>query len=207
MAARAWLFVFLTPALPAHPAAAQQREPAIETYVLSGAYLHGNLSIAALWKPQWGGGVLLPVGSKWAGLIDVTTSLVTAYWKHDGAPGATPDDNFSRERRIVLSPSFVRLWRRERFSVYGGGGLGFEHERQQSRIRPIVARDEQGRPVVGPVYVDYRANRTDATLVLRMGTVVSLSPRIVVRGDFALLPRYMDERASKSLAIGVGYRF
>jgi hypothetical protein len=85
--------------------------------------------------------------------------------------------------------------------------LGFEHERQQSRIRPIVARDEQGRPVVGPVYVDYRANRTDATLVLRMGTVVSLSPRIVVRGDFALLPRYMDERASKSLAIGVGYRF
>ncbi len=121
--------------------------------------------------------------------------------------GAGPSDNYTRERRIALTPSIVRMWRRNRFSIYAGFGVGWEHERQRSRYRPIIARDNQGRPVLADEFKNVSTGRTDAMLALRVGTIISLSRRIVFRADFALLPRYVDEKASKNLTAGIGYRF
>jgi hypothetical protein len=193
--------------LPAPRLLAQQREPAFEAYALTGAYLHANLSAAIEWKPQLGGGILAPLGAHWAALCDVSTSAVEAYWKADGLPGAAPEDNFTRERRVILLPSIARLWRRDRFSIYAGGGPGFEHERQHSRFRPIIGRSEQGQAVLADHFETTGSTRTDTMLALRAGALVSLSPKIVVRVDFSLLPRYVDETASKSLQAGIGYRF
>jgi hypothetical protein len=186
---------------------AQQREPAFEVYGLTGAYYHGNISVARDWKPQFGAGLLAPLGRNWGALLDVTTSVVTAYWNLDGTPVESGGDNFARERRVVFVPSFVRLWRRERFSIYAGGGLGFEHERQHSRVVPVIGRDDNGQPILGAGPQEYRVTRTDTTLALRFGTLVSLTDRVVLRGGLTLLPRYIDESASTSFEFGIGYRF
>ena len=186
---------------------AQQREPAIEVFALTGSYFHGNQSIATEWKPQFGGGILAPLGNRWGGLLDITTSKVESYWRSDGTRGAGPNDNFTRERRVALTPSLLHLWRMDRFSIYAGVGIGWEHERQHSRLRRIIARDERGQPVLADQFENMSSTRTDAMLVFRIGTIVSLSRWIVFRADFAVVPRYIDEKASKSLAVGVGYRF
>jgi hypothetical protein len=188
-------------------APAQQRLPAFEVYGLTGAYFHGNVSAAEEWKPQFGAGVLAPVGRNWAALFDVTTSAVEGHWNADGMPGAGPGSNLFRERRVALLPSFVRLWRQERFSIYAGGGMGFEHERQNNRMRPIIGREPNGDPILADDFQNSRAVRTDAMLVLRLGTLVSVAPRVVLRAGFSLCPRYMDAKASKSLELGIGYRF
>jgi hypothetical protein len=46
-------------------AVSQQTKPAFEVYGLTGVYFHGNLSVATVWKPQFGGGVLAPFGRNW----------------------------------------------------------------------------------------------------------------------------------------------
>lgn len=184
---------------------AQQREPAFEVHGLTGAYFHGNLSASHDWKPQVGGGLLAPLGRKWAALFDVTTSAVEGNPSVDGSP--VPEaGNFVKERRVALIPSVVRMWRRDRFSIYAGAGWGYEHERQHYRIRPIVGREPDGRAILGPVS-EGRATRTDAMLALRIGGLISVTPKIVFRAGYSLLPRYTDEAASKSLEIGIGYGF
>ncbi len=45
--------------LPA-PLPAQQREPAVEVFALTGGYFHGNQSIASEWRPQFGAGNYRP---------------------------------------------------------------------------------------------------------------------------------------------------
>ena len=189
------------------PLPAQQREPAVEVFALAGGYFHGNQSIASEWRPQFGAGIVAPLGRRWATVFDVTTSAIETFWKPDGRPGAGPSDNFTHERRVVLTPSLVRLWRRERFSLYAGGGVGFEHERERTRLRPIVARDENGQPILADEFQDTRFSLTHATLLLRGGTIVSLTGRAVLRVEFSLLPRYVDEKASKGVTVGFGYRF
>jgi hypothetical protein len=202
-------FRFIAPllALALIPAAAQQREPAFEVYALTGGYFHGNLSAAHEWRPQGGAGILAPLGSRWGALFDATTSTVERWWLPDGGPGAAPNDNQVWERRVVLTPSVVRLWRRNRFSIYAGGGPGWEHKRQRSRYRLIVARGEHGEPILADRFEERASNRTDGALLLRAGAILSVSRRVVLRTDFAVLPRYVDEKASKSLSVGVGYRF
>lgn len=187
------------------PALAQQRNRAFELYGLTGGYFHGNLSASHEWKPQAGGGVLAPLGRNWAVLFDVTTSAVDGDLSVDGF--RAPDSgNFVKERRVMLVPSAVRMWRRDRFSIYAGAGWAYEHERQHYRIRPIVGREADDRAILGPP-TEGRARRTDAMLALRFGGLVSLTPKIVFRAGFSLLPRYIDEAASKSMEVGIGYRF
>ncbi|MCL4853048.1 MAG: hypothetical protein KJZ78_16940 [Bryobacteraceae bacterium] len=185
----------------------QQREPAFEVYALTGAHYHGNLSLAREWKPQYGAGVLAPLGRNWAAVFDVTTSATEAWWKHDGFPGTGPDDNFTRERRIIMVPSVVRLWRRDRFSIYAGGGVAFEHRRQRTRQRPIVARGPNGEPILGPDFEELNPRSTNRAAALRIGGIVSLTRKVVLRTGYSLLPRYADEKASQSLEFGIGYRF
>lgn len=59
MLALVWLLLQSAVAL------AQQREPAFEVYGLTGAYFHGNLSIARKWKPQFGAGAMAPLSTNW----------------------------------------------------------------------------------------------------------------------------------------------
>lgn len=187
---RALLFAALVP-IAAIGAAAQQRQPAFEIYALSGGYFHGNLTVAHDWRPQGGTGILAPVGRRWGVLVDVTTSAIEG----TSSP-SSPVDARVRERRVTITPSVVHLWRRGRFSVYAGGGVGQEHERQHVRYRPVG----------GPL-VDAGWSRTDTTLLLRLGAIVSVSRKLVLRADFSVLPRYVDEAPSKGLTVGMGYRF
>ncbi|MDP2325942.1 MAG: hypothetical protein Q8N51_18205 [Gammaproteobacteria bacterium] len=193
--------------------AAQQREPAIEVYGLVGGYVHGNmlLSVASLppqWRPQFGGGVLAPLGRNWGLLFDATTSVVEDYWKWEGHSGAGPGDNWSRVLRVSLVPSVVRLWRRDRFSIYAGAGPGFEHDRETNRFRRIVARDERGQPIVAQEFTETRVSKTGtAVLGFRAGAIVNLSRRVVLRSGYSYLRRYTDERASEGLEAGIGFRF
>jgi opacity protein-like surface antigen len=203
------LFGVLAGGLPA-----QQTEPAVEVFGLAGGYVHGNLllspqslSTSSQWRPQLGGGILVPLGRNWGALFDVTTSALETNWKWDGLPGAGPLDNFTHVRRVSLVPSVVRLWRRNRFSIYTGGGVGFEHDRQASRFRPILARDDRGQPILGNEFTDHRANKTQAALAFRAGVIVSLSRRLVARSGYSYLRRYTDERGSAGLEAGIGYRF
>ncbi len=194
--------------------AGQQTEPAVEVFVLSGGYTHGNLlpsvqsqSTSSQLRPQVGAGILAPLGRNWGALVDVTTSTDEGNWKWDGQPGAGPSDNFSHVRRVSFVPSIVRLWRREHFSIYIGGGVGFEHDRQASRFRRIVSRDDQGRPILADEFTDHRDSETLASPAFRTGVIGSLSQKLVARFGYSYLRHYTDERGSHSLEVGIGYRF
>jgi opacity protein-like surface antigen len=191
--------------------ASQQTQPRIEVFVLTGVYMQGNqvfapqsFALGRQWKPQFGGGVLAPLGRKWAAVFDATTNTAEGRWAWDGTG---PAENFARVRRIVLTPSVLRMWRRERFSIFAGGGLGIEHDLERSRYRPIVARDENGRPVLAPDFQERDSTHTGRGLLLRAGTIGNVTPRFVVRAGYLYLRRYADERPSHGLEFGIGYRF
>jgi hypothetical protein len=185
--------------------AAQQREAAFEVYGLTGAYKHGNLAVSEAWNPQWGGGLLAPLGSKWGVLVDVTTSAAERQPTVDGRPIQDPS-LFIRERRVATTPSAIRIWRRDRYSIYAGGGWAWEHRRQQSRFLPIIDRGPDGSAVLGPP-IESRGGDTQGALALRFGGLVSITPRTTFRAGFSLLQRYADERGSRVLEVGFGYRF
>lgn len=181
---------------------AQQKDPAVEVYALTGSYYHGNAAGSANWEYQFGAGILAPITRKWAAILDVTTSESKDIVDFDGQGG--PYARF-RERRYVFAPSIVRMWRFDRFSFYAGGGIAAEHMRQRDRVRENLGI-EDGQIKFGE-YQDFRSNNTNAALLLRGGTVFNVTHRIVARADFSFLPRYTDERPSKSITFGVGYRF
>ena len=196
--------------------AAQQRDTAIEVFVVGGPYAYGNLVLSPQssptspqWRPHVGGGVLVPLGRNWGTLIDLTTSVVELNWKWDyGIDGAGPDDNFSQVRRLSLVPSVVRLWRMEAFSMYAGVGLGVEHDRERNRFRDIVARSETtGEPLLADEFTETSVQKTQPALALRGGVIVSLSPRIVARFGYSYLGRYTDVGGSQGFEAGIGYRF
>ena len=197
------LMVLLPPPLPA-----QQREPAIEVFALTGSYFHGNQSVG-VWSPQFGAGVVVPFGRLWAAFFDVTTSGFETFWKQGVGPGPRtgPNDIFIDRRLVVLTPSIVGMWRRERFSLYVGGGVGFENEHERVRRRPIVGHDEDGQPILADEFQHINDRGTLATAVLRGGAIVSLTRRTVLRAEYSLLPKYIDERGSRSVTVGFGVRF
>ena len=55
-------------------------------------------------------------------------------------PGVQNND-LTTQRLIAILPSFVRLWRRDRFSIYAGGGLGLEHQRQHIRYQQAFPQE------------------------------------------------------------------
>ena len=194
--------------------AAQQRDPAIEVFVVGGPYAYGNLvlspqssPISPQWQPHVGGGVLVPLGKNWGALIDLTASAIELSWKWDGRIGVGSDEIFSQVRRLSLVPSAVRLWRMDKFSMYAGGGLGFEHDRERNRFRRIVARSETGQPLLADEFTETRVQGTQLSLTFRGGVIVSLSPRFVARFGYTYLRRDFDVGASQGFETGIGYRF
>lgn len=93
-----WPVVFMAIALKLFSAGAlcaQQRDPAVEIYGLTGAYYFGNRSHdlkGGEWKPQAGGSVLFPVGSRWAVLTDVVASRLEV---NEGPHGPPPHEGYA----------------------------------------------------------------------------------------------------------------
>lgn len=207
------------------PLRSQQRGPSMEVYGLTGVYHFGNRSNllkGGEWNPQAGVGVLLPLGSRWALLTDVVTSRLEVNEGLHGPNSDHPYSNFYRanpqvrnedlttQRLIAVLPSIIRLWRRDRFSFYLGGGLGWEHQRQWIRYRPV---DERAHPdgssllVRAEEFADRRDSVSATPLLVRSGLLVSLTPRLVLRGGYSHVVGYLDTPASRSFEMGIGYRF
>ena len=204
---------------------AQQRDPAIEIYGLTGSYYFGNRSHVLKggeWKPQFGAGGVFPLGSRWALMIDGVTSHLEVnegphnrYTYHPFTefyrlnPGIQNNDR-TTQRLISVLPSIVRLWRRDRFSIYVGLGLGFEQQRQLIRYQPA---HEQERPdgsrilVRSEEFVESRDVVSIMPFNLRAGVLVSLAPRVVLRAGYSQIVGYVDTPASRSMEVGIGYRF
>ena len=207
------------------PLRAQQRDPAVEIYGLTGAYYFGNrahLLKGGEWNPQAAVGVLFPLGSHWAVLTDGFTSRLEVneglhgpydYHPYSEFYRVNPDvqnEDVTMQRLIAVLPSVVRLWRRNRFSIYLGAGFGFEHQRQLIRYRPVDERehpDGSSLLVRAEEFVDSRDSVSATPLLFRAGMLVSLTPRLVLRGGYSHILGYLDTPASRSLEVGVGYRF
>ena len=139
------------------PSVAQQREPRIEVYGLSGVYSTEIKN--GLLKPEFGAGALLPLSRKWAALVDTSIGVqrvneyerfrrndpgnrTTVFYMRN--PHLANEDEF-RRRVATIRPSVVRMWRRDRFSIYVGAGLGFELEHNRWRFRDVrELYDEEG---------------------------------------------------------------
>ncbi len=207
------------------PLCAQQRDPAVEIYGLTGSYYFGNrrdVLKAGEWKPQFGAGVLFPLGAKWALMIDgVTSHLEVNEGPHGGYtyhpftefyrqnPGIQNND-VTTQRLISVLPSVVRLWRRDRFSIYIGIGLGFEQQRQLIRYQPAYEQENpDGNRVLvrAEEFVESRNVSSIPPLNLRAGVIMSLAPRVVLRAGYSVVGAYFDAAASQSLEVGIGYRF
>ena len=210
----------------------QQREPRVEIYGLSGVYSTGISG--APFTPQAGAGVLLPLGSKWAALVDVGASItqVDLYSRFQNTgtqfdvfyqrnPHLTnEDEHFSRA--VTIRPAVVRIWRQDRLSFWVGAGFGYEWERRRGRarhIRPVY--DENGEPLYKnedddfPVLVrDETFDSLDswerrAMLIGKFGVSVDLTPRVVFRLGYSCLmgdPR-VETAIAGAVETGIGYRF
>lgn len=207
------------------PLCAQQRDPAVEIYGLTGIYYFGNTSNVLKggeWKPQFGAGVLFPLGSKWALMIDGATSHLEVNEGPHGPNTYHPFTEFYRvnpgiqnndvttQRAISVLPSVVWLWRRNRFSIYIGGGLGFEQQRQLIRYQPAHERENSdGNRILvrSEEFVESRDVVSIMPLNLRAGVLISLAPRVVLRAGYSQIVAYVDTAASRSLEVGIGYRF
>ena len=198
------------------PLCAQQRDPAVEIYGLTGTYFFGNRAHVlegGLWSPQLGVGGLFPLGSKWALMVDGVTSFqefnVGTY-----SPYPYPEfyrvGEVSKQRLISVLPSVARLWRRARFSIYIGLGLGFEQQRQLKTYQMAHQQENpDGSPtvVVAEEPVESRDVVSIMPLNFRAGVLISLTPRVVVRAGYSVVCAYVDTAASQSLEVGIGYRF
>ncbi len=207
------------------PLRAQQRDPAVEIYGLTGAYYFGNSSNVLKnreWNLQIAVGGLFPLGSKWALMLDGVTSHLEVnegphgpYTDHPFSefyrvnPGIRNDD-VTTQRLIAILPSVVRMWRRERFSIYIGGGLGLEHQRQLIRYQPALPQenpDGSSTLVRAEEFVESRDAVSVAPLIFRAGILMNLAPRVVLRGGYSYILGYVDTPPSQSLQVGIGYRF
>lgn len=189
-------------------AAAQQREPAVELFALGGVYRFGNTFwVLPWWRSEFGGGVLAPLGTRWGLLCDVATSRVEGHrlWGGYFFPEGRGDGYmFSELRRLSLTPSVVRLWRRDRFSIYGGLGVGFERDWQRTRLVVIATEGTPGRILhEGP---EQRDVLTRGGLALRAGALVSLTRRFVLRTGYRYVRVYADEAGAMAFELGLGYR-
>ena len=218
------------------PLRAQQSESAIEVYGLTGAYFFGNdphILKNRDWRPQIGVGALFPFGSKWAALIDGNYSKLrlneglhhpdtyhpaSAFYKRN--PGI-PNEDVTTQHMIAILPAVARLWRKERYSIYIGAGLGLEHQSQLIRHRPVKeVVDPDGEPPVDSMgnltfgrlvradeFVESKDTVASMLLILRGGLLVRLAPRVVLRVGYSFLPAYLDAQAPQSVEVGIGYRF
>ena len=206
------------------PLDAEQPERAAEIYGLTGGYRFGNKSNILKgdeWNSQAGVGFLVPVRSHWAVLTDIVTSRLE---RNEGPHGPLThhpipnfykrnpdvrDEDFTTQRLVALLPSIVRIipvYGSDRFKVYVGAGLGLEHQRQRIRYRPVHEQPD-GLLVREEGFVESRDSVWAYPVILRGGFLVCLTRRLVLRGGYSHVRGYSDAAASRSLEVGLGYRF
>ncbi len=216
---------------PASPLVAQQREPRVEVYGLTGLYSPGVGRDR--FSPQAGAGVLLPFGRKWAAVVDFGIGVAPVhttyrYLGHSLGPDAAfyrrnphlPNIHEYWTNEATLRPSFVRVLRRDRISFWLGAGIGteFEYNRvRYKRIREVHDKDGNAIPVddeepFGLLVLDKHFTASDdwshhMVLLGRFGLSASLSERAVVRFGYSCVLRYPDEPLAGGIEIGIGYRF
>jgi len=210
---------------------AQQGEPRVEIYGLSGFYSTG-ISWAPF-TPQAGAGVLLPLGSKWAVLADVGASVtqVDVYSRFLNVPGTQFHEFYQRNphltnedehfaRAVTVRPAVVRIWRQDRLSFWVGAGFGYEWEGNRGRTRHIrTVYDENGEPLYENEDDDFAVLVRDenfdafddwerrAMLIGNFGVSVGLTPRVVFRLGYSCLMGDPDSSLAGAVEMGIGYRF
>lgn len=213
--------------LAAAVAPAQQAEPRIELYGLSGFYSTGTRW--APFQPQAGAGVLVPLGRDWAVLVDATadtrqTDMIELYGDsyrrefYERNPEAV-DDDVRLRWHATLRPSLVWMLRRNRFSIYVGAGMGFEWYKARDRFREVRhARNESGflyedaEETVAVLvrdeqYTEWDDRGRDTVLIARFGVIADLAPRIAVRAGYSCLMGDPDNSLAGAVEFGVGFRF
>lgn len=167
--------------LAAVDASAEQRTPAVELYGVGNASDWGVLG----WRPGLGVGLFTPLGRRWGLLCDLTGSWAThmASYRFSGDVNGSVDGDYQmsfRYSQLSLMPSVVRLWRRERFSVYAGAGLFFRIGWQRSQLRVLAMAEDEVLRRLGDGH-RWSQLETGSLLNLRFGVLFSLSPRAVLR--------------------------
>ena len=188
-------------------ASAEQRKPALELYGLGNAFEWGELG----WRPELGGGMLAPIGRRWGLLWDVTGRwdartyhrpfVVYLNGRVDGQSQMS-----IRYSQLSLIPSVVRLWRRERLSVYAGAGLSYLIGWERSWFRGVVTADEE---VLRRLGGEHRRSHleTGSALTFRSGVLFSLGRRAVLRTGWRHEFHGAALRCCAAIELGVGYRF
>ena len=127
---------------------------------------------------------------------------------------------FWENNSATLRPSFVRMWRRDRFSFWLGAGAGLEFEYSRWHFRQVrQVYNEDGNEVglvegeaYGTLVQDEHFTSGDSwsrhfVLVGSFGVSASLTRRTVLRFGYACMLRYLDEPLAGAIEVGIGYRF
>lgn len=189
---------------------AQSRE-APTLYVTGGVYSAGiqirpqRNELPRLSQPQVGVVVMLPVGTKAIGL-EVATSHVNGTWQWDGRRGPAADNNFASVRRIAVVGHAGRRWRGDRLSIYVGGGVSLEQQREHHRLRDLIGR-ANSQPVLSDVWTEERYSIAYFTPVLRIAMDANLRSPLSLRSAYTFAVRYADMPMVHAIDIGVGVRF
>lgn len=213
------------------PSVAQQQDSRIEVYGLTGIYSPGVGRDR--FSPQAGAGVLLPVGRRWAAVVDFGIGVAPVHRKfryvgHSLGRDAAfyrrnphlPSINEHWTNEATLRPSFARVWRRDRFSFWLGAGVGakFEYNRWRHK-RAQEVHDGTGSVIpvddeepFGLLVLDEHFNKGDSwspllAILGSFGSSVSLTERAVVRFGYSCGLTYLDEPLAGGIEVGIGYRF
>ena len=214
------------------PSVAQQREPRIEVYGLTGIY---SPSVGReRFSPQAGAGILLPVGRRWASVVDFGIGVVPVHRRLSDRFGhdLSPDAVFNRRNphlpvtselwtnEATLRPSFARLWRRDRFSFRLGAGIGARFEYNRWRYKMVrQVRDSAGNAIpvddeepLGLLAVDEHFTTEDSwsprmDILGSLGATVNVNKRTVVRFGYVCGFSYSERPVAGGIEFGVGYQF
>ena len=205
---------------------------------MTGSYYFANQSNvfkSRVWGPQGGAALLLPFRPKWSLLIDGQVSFVEvpeglhnpltlhpSVFYYQLNPHV-PNEDFTNQSQISIYPSFVRMVRKRKFSVYFGGGLGVTHLRQAITHRPVsgdVAFLPESEAMGGELQLDpVRSDlvRSDSfevskDSILQLaphfsgGVLLNISRRVRLRAGLVIHPTALDAPLGKSVLVGLGFR-
>lgn len=216
------------------PLFAQPSDASIEVFGMTGAYYfaqESHLFKSRRSAPHFGAGTLIPMNSKWGILLDGQLSrLELNEGLHDplaGHPSSIfyrvftniPNEDVTIQWQLSIFPSIVRTWRKDRFSVYLGGGLGCAYDHQTIKHRPVhgnfsvnadgeLSLDPNDSELVRSEDFEVRTDAIFAPILhVSGGVIVSISKSLLFRSGLTINPTALDAPLAKSLQFGIGFRF
>lgn len=181
-------------------------------------------------------GLTLVDGRKWAVMIDTTLFAADKQAEGPGQPGsfslfyranpAVANQDRTTHSLSGFFPSVVRLWRRDRFAMYFGGGLGYERRRQSARFQETGRLDgvdadgaefralvESGDVLVANGYYRFEAFASRSSSIVRpaafvhAGVLVGIWKRLGLRAGYSWIVSDINSPPSQSVAAGLGLHF